>query len=370
MRVLSLLFILTTLVGAASGQRFNGIVVEAESGGALPGAHIFIDGTNQGDVAGLDGSFSLEIPERRPLVVIVSMIGFKLNTVAITPRFDLTETHRVEMVWDPIVLGEFVIEGVQPRAFRRARGRVATLLFSTTPAGSRCELENPEVLDIEILSNNLRVTAREPLRVLSPYLGYRVTVHGLRLEGSERSYEFSGRLQFEALPEENEKVERTRQRRRRETYLGSRQHFFRALVDGSLPESGFFAEIVSSPGALTGGYTISENYGDARQGGSSVLHGAPDDLTQALMFNGSLLVRYRRKRPLPAYTSFLASLNVRPPDTRDQASWITLPTGIALLDRDGVPFSDGARPPLAHHGYWSWQRVCDTLPADWVPPED
>ncbi|MFT5142673.1 MAG: hypothetical protein ACI80V_003058 [Rhodothermales bacterium] len=370
MRFLFALFVFTVLVGQASAQDFHGLVVDAESGEPLPGAHIFIDGTNQGDVAGADGSFSLALPERRPLVVIISMIGFKLNTVPINPLFDLTESRRVEMVEDPIVLGEFVIEAVQPKEFRRVRGRIEDLLFSSTPAGSRCELENPEVLDIEVFPNNLRVRAREPLRVLSPYLGYRVTVHGMRLEGTQRSYEFSGRLQFEELPVANEKAERTRQKRRRETYLGSRQHFFRALIDGSLPKSGFIAELVAGPGTLTGGDTIVEFYGDARQGGTGVLHGNPDDLTRALMFNGSLLVRYRRERPLAAYNTFLNSLNVLPPNTREQVSWVTLPTGIALLDRNGVPFSDGMNPPLSHYGYWSWERVCDSLPVDWVPPQD
>ncbi|MBO6577218.1 MAG: carboxypeptidase-like regulatory domain-containing protein [Rhodothermales bacterium] len=351
----------------ANGQSLFGTVRDATDGSPLPGAHVFIDGTQQGDVVGDDGSFSLTLPERRPLVVVVSMVGFRLKTISITPRLDLSEAQDIQLEEDPVILGEFVVEAVKPRALRRLRGRVEDLLFSTTPAGSRCEFENPQALDIQNNGGRLDVRAREPVQILNPYLGYRITVHGMTLQGTQRFYNFTGRLQFEDLPAANQKVIDSRQERRERVYRGSRQHFLRSLVEGSLPESGFYAELVQQPGTTSGGDAVSENFGDARDGGASVLYGDPDDLTRSLMFTGALMVRYRRERPLPAYGSFLRSVNVQQPNTRERISWLELPTGIALLDRYGVPFADGSAPPLSHYGYWSWERVCDALPADWTP---
>ncbi len=363
------LLLLLLLAFPAAAQTFRGSVLDAESREPLPGAHVFVDGTQEGDVVAADGSFSLDLPNRRPLVIVISMVGFKLQTVSITPRFDLEIDHEILLTEDPIVLAEFVIEAVKPRALRRLRGRVDDLLFSSTPAGSRCEIENPQALQIENINGSLRVRSREPVKVLNPYLGYRITIHGFRLEGTQRFYDFVGRLQFEELDGTTEKATRARQDRRLRTWNGSRQHFLRALVQGTLPESGFTAELVQSPGYLKGGQTIREALGDEDKGGS-VLHGDPGDLTRSLMFSGALLVRYRRERPLPAYASFLRSVNIGDSNTRERVSWLELPTGIALLDRNGVPFADGATAPLSHYGYWSWERVCDTLPADWAPPED
>ncbi|NNE71741.1 MAG: carboxypeptidase-like regulatory domain-containing protein [Rhodothermales bacterium] len=366
---LALPTLLLFLVQSAAGQALHGSVLDALTGDPLPGAHIFLDGTGQGDVAAADGSFSLALPDRRPLVVVVSMVGFKLHTITISPRTDISSPREIRLEEDPILLDEFVIEAVKPRALRRLRGRVDDLLFSTTPAGSRCEIENSGTLQIENLNGRLRVRSREPLRVLNPYLGYRITIHGFELEGTQRSYQFVGRLQFEEMPPGNEKVMNARGERRLRTWNGSRQHFLRALVRGTLPESGFTAQIVQAPGYIKGGETIREVLGDADDGGS-VLYGDPGDLTRSLMFNGALLVRYSRERPLAAYSSYLRSVNISEPNTRDRVSWLELPTGIALLDRNGVPFADGAAPPISHYGYWSWERICDSLPADWEPPVD
>ncbi len=368
MRCASLLLLLL-LAFSANAQSFRGSVLDAETREPLPGAHVFVDGTREGDVVAADGSFSLALPDRRPLVIVVSMVGFKLQTVSITPRFDLDTAHEILLAEDPILLGEFVIEAVKPRALRRLRSRVDDLLFSTTPAGSRCEIENPQALQIENINGSLRVQSREPVKVLNPFLGYRITIHGFRLEGTQRFYDFVGRLQFEELEMTTDKARRATEDRRLRTWNGSRQHFLRALVEGSLPESGFTAEIVQAPGYLKGGQTIREALGDEDKSGS-ILNGEPGDLTRSLLFSGALLVRYRRERPLPAYASFLRSVNVSDANTRERVSWLELPTGIALLDRNGVPFADGATAPLSHYGYWSWERVCDTLPADWAPPED
>ncbi|MFT4606097.1 MAG: hypothetical protein ACI9W4_002843 [Rhodothermales bacterium] len=362
------LLMLLLIAFPAAAQTFRGSVLDEDLREPLPGAHVFVDGTRQGDVAAADGSFSLALPDRRPLVIVISMVGFKLQTVSITSRFDLQVAHEILLAEDPIILAEFVIEAVRPRALRRLRGRVDDLLFSTTPAGSRCEIENPQALQIENINGALRIRSREPVKVRNPYLGYRITIHGFRLEGTQRFYDFVGRLQFEELEVTTEKAMRARQDRRLRTWNGSRQHFLRSLVEGTLSESGFTAELVQSPGYTKGGHTIREALGDQDKGGS-VLYGDPGDLTRSLIFSGALLVRYRRERPLQAYASFLRSVNIADPNTRDRVSWLELPTGIALLDRNGVPFADGATAPLSHYGYWSWERVCDNLPADWAPPE-
>ncbi len=304
------------------------------------------------------------------MVVVVSMIGFKLATIPIGQRFDLASARRVELEVDQVLLDEVVIEAKQPRALRRLRGRVDDLLFSSTPAGSRCEVENPEALVIRDRSGALDVVAQAPVRVLNPFLGYRLTVHGLRLEGTQHSWRFTGRIQYAELPPGSDRALRRTRERRSKAYLGSRQHFFRALAQGTLRDAGFRAELVQRQGSVNGGQTIGEMYGPGEGGPAGILFGDPGDATRSLMFGEALLVRYRRAAPHPAYSSFLKSMMVAGPTGRDRVSWLVLPTGIALLNQDGVPFSDGATPPIAHFGYWSWERVCDALPAGWRPESD
>ena len=54
---------------------------------------------------------------------------------------------------------------------------------------------------------------------------------------------------------------------------------------------------------------------------------------------------------------------------RNQKSWILLPRGFALIDDSGHVFPGMEGYPVAHSGYWGWERFEEMLPADYIPTD-
>ena len=81
-----ILAVLLALIGPlAWGQNtvtVKGTVVEAKSGLPVIGASVMVQGTVSGTVTGLDGDFSLSVPQGSTLVV--SSIGFSDYTIEAT----------------------------------------------------------------------------------------------------------------------------------------------------------------------------------------------------------------------------------------------------------------------------------------------
>lgn len=358
------------VLDASARQVISGRVLDAETDESVPFAHVFIDGTAIGDVAAEDGTFRLKLPPFFPFRLIVSMIGYEETELEIRTPEDAGKTRTIHLQMSLTELGEFVVEAEQPRGWRRSLSMLRDILFSTTEGGLRCEMVNPEVLDLEEKDGLLTASAPVPLEIVNPWLGYRITLYRFRFSGNRQFFHWTGRIQFTEMEADERQAERYRERRN-EAWKGSMRHFLRALVTDRVPQEGFDAGLVDAPGQVRGAEPVQEAGHSARTGASQIVFGDRESDSRSVLFPDVLMVRYVKAVEPAEYARHMRSIAPDSPLSagRDavQTSWLQLPYGLAIVDTLGNTVTDGSAFPLSHYGFWAWKRLGDLLPADWLP---
>lgn len=379
----------TVLLAQLPSPALSGRVVDADTGAPIELAHVFVDGTTLGDVTAADGSFHLTLPETHQFRVVVSMLGYQIESV--NANRNTVEPIEIQLKPGLIWLDELTVEVERSRQWTQNLEQLKRLLFSTTPGGRSCVIDNPEVLELssEARDGPLLARARAPLVISNRTLGYRVTLHAFTLEGSDRVNKWQGRTYFEELIPESERQRQRWEERRRQAYAGSLRHFLHALTLGRLPEAGFEAYLVGRPSEVSEQTPVLEMgvLGDSgtepiwpdelavdvkrpRQW-TRILYPAEDEATRTLKFSGALYVRYRHEREPRAYHVYLRRYAGYPRgvifDKRYQSSWLELPFGEVAVDTLGNVVTWGDSFPLTRYGYWAWERLGEMLPFDYRP---
>ena len=103
----------TTSAAVAQDRTVQGTVTDAETGGALPGVNIVVEGTQVGTASSSDGSYSLAVPEGSEALVF-TFVGFESQTVPLQGRteVDVAMTPSVQALED-VVVTAFGIEREQ-----------------------------------------------------------------------------------------------------------------------------------------------------------------------------------------------------------------------------------------------------------------
>ena len=70
-------------------RTITGVVVSAEDGSSIPGATILVKGSTIGTATGLDGSFSINVPESGDIVLVVSFVGYKSQEIAVAGKSEI-----------------------------------------------------------------------------------------------------------------------------------------------------------------------------------------------------------------------------------------------------------------------------------------
>ncbi len=129
----------TTVTTAAE---ISGTVTDA-NGEPIPGATVFVEGTNTGTVTDVDGRFVLEVGEES--VIVISFIGYKTNRLSVSGRsvFDIVLEEDQSSLDEVVVVGYGTQKRVNltgavdvvsgERLANRAANNVADLIQGTTP---------------------------------------------------------------------------------------------------------------------------------------------------------------------------------------------------------------------------------------------
>ena len=101
------LVILLIIPVLSSGQEFNGRVVDAGTGEGLPGANIIIENTVIGTSTDIDGNFVLRQFPDGQFRIWISMIGYEIRTVDVSPEqpdIGIIALDEVALEIDPVVV--------------------------------------------------------------------------------------------------------------------------------------------------------------------------------------------------------------------------------------------------------------------------
>ena len=129
-KITLLMSLLSASLGAGA-QTVKGVVKDA-NGDVLPGVSVIISGTTTGVSTGLDGDFSISVPDVKTASLVFSCIGLKDEVVKLEGRTVID----VVMVEDNNFLEETVVIGYATVKRRDLMGSVSSVDTKALTAGS------------------------------------------------------------------------------------------------------------------------------------------------------------------------------------------------------------------------------------------
>ncbi|WP_316822501.1 carboxypeptidase-like regulatory domain-containing protein [Pedobacter gandavensis] len=407
------LFLLIAL--SSYGQNSFNIsgTIKDKTGQAIPGAGVYLSSYKTATVTNNEGQFILSNLKAGNYEILVEMMGY----LPLSKNVILSDKSvKIDLVLkeNTIQLQEVIIRS-DPNRERYIKLFIQQFI-GMTPNAEQCKLLNPQVIqtDFDKAANVLKVTANEFLIIENKSLGYRIKY---MLENFERDFKnnivyYSGHPYFEDLPGSKRKKQDW-DKKREIAYLGSSQHFFRSLYQGSSVADGFVIyKLEKVPNRnrlpdsqinehlkrlLKPGNPISRMnmvYGISQKGPSplndsiaywrkqeavpktiEILNRAEiktDTLVKSIYknmktinFNDDLYVIYTNERETKEYTELSGFALNRPLDIPNyQISLIhLLEAPVHFYMNGGILNSKST----LMSGFWAYEKMADTVPMDYIP---
>jgi hypothetical protein len=377
----------------------SGIVKDRE-GRLMPGAGILLGSYKRGTVADDNGRFRINGLKSGNYTVLVEMIGYE--TVSKGVLVSNGSSHVEIILTDNVKLLKEVEIRPDPNRQRYIKLFKKTFIGTTSNA-ELCEILNPEVLytDYDHKNQILRVSADDLIIVENKALGYRIKylLKYYERDGQTGVVVFYGYPYFEELKASGRK-RRNYLKKRQEAYIGSPQHFFRALYHNRSKEEGFVINnLIKIPNYLKHGQETltpentfkltsdirikgrswskkdSMNYLALMKKESDTLEVlvrkdlSADDLLQPTLspmklmsLKQALYITFTGEKEGKLYSASGYKIK-RPRDlTPFQVSLVYPLRGPVGFYEDGALYDPGA---VLFEGIWAWEKVADMVPLDY-----
>jgi outer membrane receptor protein involved in Fe transport len=115
------LLIIAVESNAQSFGEIKGTIKDGETGNALPGVNVALQGTNRGTNTAIDGSFKITRVASGNYVLSVSLIGYSTAQLNVAVEADRTSVVDLSLNPKPIELGEYLVQA--DRSFSAASSR-------------------------------------------------------------------------------------------------------------------------------------------------------------------------------------------------------------------------------------------------------
>jgi hypothetical protein len=225
-------------------QIIRGTILDKSDDSKISFASIYLNGTFDGTLSDLNGNFELDISKNASKPLTISSIGYISVTLTV---FSTDKPLIIYMTPKVYEVKEVVVSSKSLARRRLANLNLFKNVFLGTTANARhCEIinENNITFNYDSDRDTLKAFASKPIIIYNRSLGYKITYYLDRFEyyKKDRSLFFAGNLIFNEDLAIDDAHEKLYERRRKEAYLGSRIHFFRALWADDLESSGFIVK--------------------------------------------------------------------------------------------------------------------------------
>lgn len=132
-------------------RKVSGTVID-EAGVPIPGANIFVEGTEHGAVSGFDGNFNIEIPSNLT-TLSVTYIGYKRQDINVEGLDTLTIT----LLESASQLEEIIVVGYGTESRKNITGAIASISpaeINTQPKSNVVEMLDGRLPGVQIMSDN------------------------------------------------------------------------------------------------------------------------------------------------------------------------------------------------------------------------
>jgi len=329
----------------------TGQVIDAKTAEPLAGVNVFLSGTTMGAMSRADGSFEITgIPEGA-YDLIASMVGYWRESERILVTADTCASVQFELQPRRIWMSEIEVTGEPPAGWRFMLARFKNTFVGESENARRCEILNPEVLNLAYDRDEdlLSASSSRPLLIGNRALGYLVTVELDTMTASPIRWTWRGVVRFTELEPGSRREERRWKNNREDVWTGSMAHFLHSYINGKIVSEGFTAMPVGSRGmGLSGKLDKLELEDILTQGKNKyvyLLHGPV-----------VLWVRHRRDQILDAGRWM----------TEQQGSWLDIRHVDVEIDPAGWMFEQEG---VVRTGRWFKHRFAEELPRDYRPAE-
>ena len=240
MRKYILLFLFISCYTVGYSQVVRGIVLDEKTKTPISFASVYFNGTFAGTISDVNGCFELNRSEHKSMPLTLSAIGYY--------SFNLTDFSSSKPI--PVYLKpkEYELKGtvVKSKSLLRIRMRNLRLFkeefLGLSDNALRCKILNDNDITFNYYADKdtLKAFALKPILIENKALGYTVTYYLDKFEyyRKKRAVFFKGNIVFKA-DEATADKQKVYAENRRETYQGSRMHFFRTLSLNDLIIKGF-----------------------------------------------------------------------------------------------------------------------------------
>lgn len=242
--ICSLLYISATL-HAQTPVRLSGTVTDSATGKPLPGVSIFLNSTSIGTVTHADGTFALNNIPRGRYQLVMSAIGYETFVTEVSGNHPAPALN-VVLHSKATELEAFTVEPYMKDGWQRYGKFFVDNFIGTLENAGSCKIKNKDVLRFHFYrkSNQLSVTATEPLIIENKALGYSVEFRLERFTSdfSTNIISYFGYPFFREMITDDKDRRQKWEERRKLAYAGSIVHFMRSLYANRLHEDGFIVD--------------------------------------------------------------------------------------------------------------------------------
>jgi len=233
--IVFLLFINTSLI--AFNQVINGTIFDNKTKEIIYSASIYFSGTSVGTLSDQNGNFKLDISKYPSMPLTISAIGYYSVTLKVFPA---GKPNLVYMNPKLFELNEVVVNAnFNSRERRENLTTFRNEFLGTTGNAINCEITNEDDIRFKYSADRdtLKAFALKPILIKNKALGYHITYFLDKFEYYKpgNSFFYMGNIIFN----EDSTKKMLYERRRKNAFLGSRMHFFRALWTDDLNSAGF-----------------------------------------------------------------------------------------------------------------------------------
>lgn len=339
------LFVALAMCSSAGAVQFDnsisGQIINATTNKPVYYANVFLANTTIGTTSNAEGHFVLKNVPPGNYSLVVSFIGYELETKNIQLASGVKAIINVAL--KPAVLEMPAVEVVDTKdhTWRGLFESFKNDFLGASANADSCEFLNPEVMRL-IQADDGKISGKtlRPLHMLNHSLGYDVQLIIRSYEATDSSVSYLVLPKYEELVPEKEEQKKQWRDSRKKAFYGSYRHFFYALFFGQLQQAGFSAELVDAP----------RRFSASKVSFTSAT--APGQLYSETEF-----------RPIKRL-HFHSYLRVRHLQNWAQTSFLKMPFDTMQVDIAGNALSDVQ---IRRSGYWGQIRFADELPLDWLP---
>jgi len=375
-------------------------VIDDKTNEPLEFVSVYVNTTTIGTVTNAQGEFKLQLPAGK-YEIIVSFTGYE----PIIFPVDLGKpqpSYLFKLSSKSLALSEVTVTAIRDASWYTNLNVFKEQFLGKSIFGSQCKLLNPEVLIITFDPKTvvLQVKARDFLQIENPALGYKIKylLQNFEYDGKTGYISYLGYPNYELMRGGSAKQNHWN-KNRLQAYRGSSMHFVRTLREQNLEAEGFnirhlyrvpnpnrpseeriaAARDIMRQRALAGNdLVVTANDSIAEIISKAKLPKTFDMLDTTRVLYSEYLTTNGNEKQM-AFKNFfnvvytgekeeLAYVQQRSPFKPAKPSYQT--SVIYLLDKAVLLEKTGQfNEPLGiiFEGYWSWEKLGDMLPLDYMP---